>query len=466
MPLPIRRIKSIYEPSIDAFAFHAHPATYRYLLWGVKGGKTRCGSREFTKMCLAKPGCLAWLVAPSYQQLQAAEYDLLNYLHQLGVYKNRNKVKHWIWLKNGVWIQGRSADWPDNLRGPNVDIIWADELAFMKEDAWWILLERRQATRGAIIGTTTPGDRGWFWTECQAAGLPASQDYGAYESEDQTYFVSHYPTWHFPWVDKKDIDRVRVRMPKMMFDREYGALFMTDENAVFRHVDEATHYELPKPENERPEHVLGLDLAKWQDWTAVVIMDARGIVRFVDRWHLTDWTVQRIRVVELAKKWNASVIIDRSNVGSMFEEELAKEVKSVTPMDMNSAQVKNEIIQALQIAFEQHTIKLPDYRTEWSSPQIKHMHDELKWYELTLTRGGRISYSSPKGLTDDIVIALALANWGKVRGLAGAIKPITVVSDNKFQPLKMKRPEIFPSIFSKRKNVLGMGEYKPLFRRR
>jgi len=44
------------------------------------------------------------------------------------------------------------------------------------------------------------------------------------------------------------------------------------------------------------------------------------------------------------------------------------------------------------------------------------------WYETKLTAGGRLSYSAPKGLTDDMVIALALANWGRLRGMAGTRK--------------------------------------------
>jgi len=62
-----------------------------------------------------------------------------------------------------------------------------------------------------------------------------------------------------------------------------------------------------------------------------------------------------------------------------------------------------------------------------------------------------VSYSAPKGMYDDLVVAFALANWGRSRGLAevaATCDPLAGLEDED-EVVKMERPRV------KRPNPLG-----------
>jgi hypothetical protein len=82
------------------------------------------------------------------------------------------------------------------------------------------------------------------------------------------------------------------------------------------------------------------------------------------------------------------------------------------------------------IAFEQSRIKLPAKKAPWAPAMTDQLYNELDYFEYKLTSGGRLTYSAPKGLHDDMVMALALANWGRFRGVAGGIAPAEVVIEH------------------------------------
>ena len=71
---------------------------------------------------------------------------------------------------------------------------------------------------------------------------------------------------------------------------------------------------------------------------------------------------------------------------------------------------KATIIEALQLAFEQDEIRIPDNDT---------LIDELLSFSIDRLPGGSIRYSAPAGLHDDCVISLALA-WHGAKDYAGS----------------------------------------------
>lgn len=410
-----------YRPTPEAWEFHSSLARFRYLIWGVKSGKSRTGAVETARGIIgSKPNSLSWAIAPTHHNLEEAERELLLILYAIpGMVLGRNQNKREYRLASGRRLQFRSAADPDNLRGPNIDgVAWFDECAFGKAQAHIILRERVMATGAPIIYTTTPHGRNWVWTEVQIAGFPPDQSYGEFfqPTDDGGYFVSHYPTWQFSWSPKTEIDALRSRIPKITFDQELGALFITDSARVFRNVEECFSRELPL--KILPHTLLmGLDLARFQDWTALVIMTPGGRVLHIDRWNDTEWSIQRPRIARIAREWgNALVVVDRANIGSVIEEDLRNAGVEVMAVDLNAPSVKSDLIEALMLAFETTAISIPDPKSDWAPDEALQLYKELCWYEFSRTATGRLSFSAPKGLTDDVLMALGLANWGRVRG--------------------------------------------------
>ena len=406
-----------YVSSPEAWAFHNSSHRFRYLIWGIKSGKSLAGAVELCRLALADPGSLNWVVAPTFNHLDVSEREVVDILTRWpGLIRKRNTKPPKIWLQNGAEIQFKSADYPDNLRGPNVDNFWADEGAYIKPEAWEILRQRVSATRGDGIVTTTPNGRNWLWAEVLEGGMPASQDYGEFSKGQR--FVSHHPTWRFPWVDEDEVREVRRMTTKLRFDQEWGALFISDANMVFQRIEEAMSHEPILFKSEQRTSI-GVDLAKFQDRSAVVVMDGNGRSIYTDSWGSTTWSVQVPRIIALSKRFNGALIVDRSNVGSAIEEQLRAGGALIHSVDMNDWRIKEALIQGLQVAFEQGLIKIPDPRAKDASVAGKILIDELRTYEYKLTKGGRLSYSAPKGLHDDMVIALALANYGRGKGYTG-----------------------------------------------
>ena len=430
-----------WRPSRLGASFAKSTARIRMLVWGIKGGKSRRGAWELVKAGLGTPGGVCWAVAPTYNHLKVAEREVVMILRvieeSIGIdlTMRRHRARHEIDLVNGCVLEFQSAENPDSLRGPNLDAVWIDEASWIRDEAWHIIRGRVAATEGEIWITTTPRGRNWVWEEAQRAGMPGSADYGEWETvevnpEDPTRpmhrWISHRPTWSFPWVPRAEIDDARKSMPKMIFDQEYGAAFLAESASVFRRIEESLSLERPKEGGVDLVTVMGCDLAKHQDFTALNVMDPTGRELWVDRWNDVDWAVQRPRIIEASKKWNSVIVLDASNVGSVIIEDLREAGCEVFGVDLNNASLKLELIQALQVAFERSNLKLIDHRAEHATPAVKARFDELKWYEHKLTRTGKVSYSAPRGLHDDCVVALALANWGRVRGYAGSIEPASV----------------------------------------
>jgi hypothetical protein len=73
---------------------------------------------------------------------------------------------------------------------------------------------------------------------------------------------------------------------------------------------------------------------------------------------------------------------------------------------------KVELVNTLQLAFEQMTITLPDNAT---------LLNELQSYTMRRSPSGVYQYSAPSGAHDDTVVALALAYHAGLRMSARAI---------------------------------------------
>ena len=117
--------------------------------------------------------------------------------------------------------------------------------------------------------------------------------------------------------------------------------------------------------------------------------------------------------------------------------------------------------------------------------------EELDLFEAKLTKTKRIGYGAPRGLHDDLVIAMALANYGISSGAAGGVAPDDVtISRSEFgmlpvedededdlddiqamgNPPKAPRlgtPRVIRNMYRRRRRgVLGLGDDEgPLFNR-
>lgn len=268
----------------------------------------------------------------------------------------------------------------------------------------------------------TPKGRNWFWEEWE-------------KSADRTALAAR---WQIPTLGC-EIDRETGRLlrrrhalenPEISFEemqvaldqlgerrfrQEYLAEFLDDAGGVFRNVRSNIGGALLRGPEAGHEYVIGVDLAKYQDYTVLVVCDLRTR-RVVDfhRFHQADWNLQKARIIAIAQYWHDALLwIDSTGLGDPICDDLQLAGLRISPYKL-SAPSKRALVDHLALCIEQHDI---------GYPEIPQLIAELVAFEYATTAAGNVTMSAPEGMHDDCVIALGLAAWGLGRGGALRLPP-------------------------------------------
>lgn len=416
-------VLSKYLPHAGQVELHDSGARERWVVAGRRGGKTRGGAEDMVRSGLMQRGSYNWVVGPTYPMLDHAQRALLmdtalGYCRELTSLWLKRERK--LYLCNGSLIEFRSAEWEESLRGGGLDNIWIDECQLVKKEAYRILRAATLETRGRIVGTGTPLGRNWLFDEWSKGADPDWPDVASWR----------FPSTLNPLVTVEELERERRGSPSMWFRQEFLAEFVEGVATVFGDLRGCLVNELPQW-TVRPSVVLGVDLGKQKDYTAVVCMTSQGQV--VDTWRARreSWAKMRERVLQMSHEWGrAPILIDGAGVGDAFAEDLAGAGAYVIPIRTNVAKEKNAAIEQLMIDIEGGRLWIP--RSEET------LIAELMQYRRSVTPGGNVSYSAPSGFHDDMVIALALANWGNRRlHLAASVAMAAMATDIDEAPSRM-----------------------------
>ena len=407
-------ISSGFDPHEGQRAFMNSGARFRFVVAGIRGGKTRAGAEELVRHALTMAGSFGWVVGPTYGMLEVAKRAILtdtilgkrrDLLAEGGYLKRENRLH----FANGSVVEFKSAEWEDTLRGSALDFGWVDEAQMIKESAWKILLGRTSDTQGRLWCTGTPLGRNWLYKWWSKGGDAAEGDVEAFR----------FPSTMNPLVTDEEVERMRRSLPEAWWRQEYQAEFLSAAASVFGDLDAVTVERVPSFEGQaHPGVVLGVDVARKHDYSAIIALTSHGQVLEVERFNRVSWTWQRERIVELAARWGGCpVVVDTGGVGDPFIEDLINAGIDAHGMCTGSAVTKRNLIEQLMLDIEGRRMWLP--RLE------ERLLYELKIYRRNLTASGSVTFAAPSGEHDDTVIALALANWG-VRRLHLANAPAEV----------------------------------------
>ena len=223
--------------------------------------------------------------------------------------------------------------------------------------------------------------------------------------EFEDYSSYRFPSIANPHISHEFIEKKRREYGEnsIIFRTEYLAEFVEDQNAVFRWQDiqkNIANIELIERGEQNRSYAIGCDLAKYQDYTVIVILDVTEkpfkLVNF-QRFNRRPYAETILRIKDLYKRFNyAKVLIDSSGVGDPILEDL-QDIGAEGYVFTSKSKV--QLIQRLQAAIENGEIQYP---------YIEELIKELQFFEYQLTRQG-IKMEARSGMHDDCVIALALA---------------------------------------------------------
>jgi hypothetical protein len=394
-----------YEPHPGQRAIHESPASRRIVAAGVRWGKTRAAAMEGLAAAMEpKERSMGWVVAPTYDLAEKVFREIVfisgtHLRHRIVALKESEKRLVLRNMAGGLSeIRGKSADNPVSLLGEGLDWVIVDEAARLKPAIWQGHISQRLIDKkGWALLISTPRGKGWLY-DLFRRGQGSDPDYESWNA----------PSRQNPYLDEKLIESERSRLPERVFRQEFEGEFLEGAGQVFRHVRECATGELQEPDKDDYYHA-GLDLAKIEDYTVLVIVNRKCEVVFTDRFHRLDWELQIGRIKAAMQRYDGSLLVDSTGVGEPVYERLcqADVMAEAYPL---TARSKAAIVDNLALMLEQRLVTLP--RPELWPEGI----DELEAFEYSVTDSGNVKTGAPSGTHDDTVVALALAVWRRRPG--------------------------------------------------
>ena len=389
-----------YVPHEGQAKVHESRARYRVVACGVRWGKTVCAAMEGLAAAMAPAKqSVGWVVAPTYdladrvfQRIQLIATEHLRH-HIVAARESERRLVLRNMAGGTSEIRAKSADNAVSLLGEGLDWLVVDEAARLKPLIWQSHLSQRLIDKkGWALLISTPRGKGYFF-DLWRRGQDRDADYASWNA----------PSWTNPLLDRALIDAERTRLPERVFRQEYAAEFLEGSGAVFRNVRECATGNWRLPTKPRAYYG-GLDLARVEDFTVLVIMnDLQRVVR-VDRFHRLDWALQAQRIYGATAPYRCPVLVDSTGAGEPIYERLreANVWAEAYPFTVAS---KAALINNLALKLETKELVLP-------MPELwPEGIEELEAFEYSVTENGTVRTGAPYGYHDDCVVALALAAW-------------------------------------------------------
>ena len=202
------------------------------------------------------------------------------------------------------------------------------------------------------------------------------------------------------------VERMREQMPERAFRQEILAEFVDDAGAVFHDVERAATAAPEAAPDPQGRYVLGVDLARYRDYTAVWVgRQDTGSAVACERFQRLAWPLQQARLAALSLRYGgAPLYIDASGPGDPLCDALEAEGLPVVRVQFTTNS-KRRLVDGLAIALERGTLRLVPHEQTLR---------ELRAYHYELTASGHVRTGGYRE-HDDCVMALALCCWGLAR---------------------------------------------------
>jgi hypothetical protein len=306
-------------------------------------------------------------------------------------------------FKNGSKMEFYSAERPEGMLGAAVDFAVLDEAAIMPSRIWNQIVSPTLIDHlGGALMISTPRGYNWFHKVWQKGQDPLQTDW-----ESWTFTTQDNPT-----LPEGEADRMAADMPRMEADQEIYAKWVAAGSAVFILDDRAIQGDrvldggLVEDCPPLGHVVLGIDLARTNDYT--VLYGARARDRknvYFERMQAIAWAEQRRRIARACRRLAANgatsltLMVDEGNAGSVIVEDLQEAGYDV--VGVNFTTHKANMVRLLANDLERGRAFVLDEKL-----------DEFSSYQMSMTPGGRMTYSAPEGDHDDVVSAKMLSHWG------------------------------------------------------
>ncbi len=218
-PLTSQLIDSLTPPQREVWD---SPERFKLLCSGRRFGKTYLCIARLVAWAIENPGSLCWYVSQTYKSSKQIAWRQLRAMVPPEAYSKKNESELSLELVNGSVISLKGAESADSLRGVSLSALIIDEAAYVKQEAWDMVLRPALSDQGGPAWfITTPAGLNWFhdlWEQAQ-------------DQEDWRTFS--YTTIQGGNVPEEEIEAARRTLDERTFRQEFLASFETLAGRVY-----------------------------------------------------------------------------------------------------------------------------------------------------------------------------------------------------------------------------------------
>jgi|GEM_PF-1062089 predicted phage terminase large subunit-like protein len=348
-----------------------NPARFKYLMAGRRFGKTFLSITRLLTWALATPGGLFYYVTATYRMAKQIAWVDLKRTVPPAALASKNEGELSIELINGARIYLKGAEDPDRLRGVSLSGCVVDEAAYVRQDAWTMVLRPALSDQqGPAWFITTPAGENWFTDALRAAET----------GEDPEGSGFRFTTADGGRVAQAEIEAARRTLGPDLFAQEYLAEVVDLRGAAIFRREWFSYYdpaELPPLASQRVLCSVDANFkeGKSNDYVGITVWGCSS-----SRMHLLSAANQKIGYVDtlalirtLWDRWQFRELLieDKAN-GSAIIDQLKREAAGYQIVQVNPLGGKAARGNAAAPSYEQGLIWHPQ-----AAPWLRAVEEQL-----------------------------------------------------------------------------------------
>lgn len=363
------------------------PNKYYLSLQGRNAGKTSVSINIMLYEVLTHPETNLYFISQTHQFSKTIFDKVVKQsLYFIDGYNKSDKI---IKFKNGSVISFFSFQNYENLRGNNfADIIILDEACRLPNLAWESVLKQLCYKPKKVLLLTTPRSK-------------KNQVY-TFQNTFNPYVVKA-TTFDNPHISDEDKELTKLQEGTPLYRQETLAEQIDDGGMVFK-----TNNLVVTDTLKSNIYYTGVDLAVEQDQTVITTINEHYQIVDIERFQKTTYEEIINRIIKHQLKQKSNLMIEKNNFGGSIIESVAK--KCVVKPFVTTNDSKQKIISRLQFVLDNGNLKFSPFVSEEMQMNLLF---ELDSFEYKFNSNGNITFSAPSGITDDMVMSLAICIQAK-----------------------------------------------------
>ena len=363
-------------------------------------GKSFIIINELLRFAINYTNTVSCCLSPTLNQARKIYKQILKVTDQTGVIIKKNDSLLEIEFINGSVVVFKSAEQRESLRGYTFNgILCIDEAAYISDEVWSIIRPTCDVYQAPILMVSTPKFRMGFFFETFQMGF-----LDKYQGRITSYDLCKFDTSVL--LSKEQLELYRQMLPKNMFITEYEGEFLDSESIVFGDFKQCISNDI----TDYNELYIGIDWGSGvgSDNTVVTALNENNEMVFQLAFNNKSTMEQINYITEYLSGFGNKVkhiVAECNGLGKPLCDNLKEKIKKIPILEWYTTnQNKIELINKLQVAFEQKKIRILDDDA---------LIAELSIFEAKMNAKGTVQYGAPVGGNDDRVLSLLFALYSK-----------------------------------------------------